>query len=240
MNRKLKIILLNLAIVVLAVVGYADGLLGLRPWDPSLLRAGLSILLGLGLGAALVGGNYKLLQGRSPLQPAQLESASQIESTLRSYTDSRYFGDLARTGVDQYSRLRQSAQRANQAIHLKFQKGSMSAYRYTGAVAAAENAAIDNMKTIAMRMSVFNDDEYARLQNYKNDSIPDDIQEKQIALYGKSLDFIRHSIEMNENLILKLDTLAFEISDAAAQEDTGTDTLLEEISALTNELKYSK
>ena len=237
MNRKLKIILLNLAIVVLAVVGYADGLLGLRPWDPSLLRAGLSILLGLGLGAALVGGNYKLLQGRSPLQPAQLESASQIESTLRSYTDSRYFGDLARTGVDQYSRLRQSAQRANQAIHLKFQKGSMSAYRYTGAVAAAENAAIDNMKTIA---SVFNDDEYARLQNYKNDSIPDDIQEKQIALYGKSLDFIRHSIEMNENLILKLDTLAFEISDAAAQEDTGTDTLLEEISALTNELKYSK
>ena len=45
---------------------------------------------------------------------------------------------------------------------------------------------------------------------------------------------------MNENLILKLDTLAFEISDAAAQEDTGTDTLLEEISALTNELKYYK
>ena len=31
MNRKLKIILLNLAIVVLAVVGYADGLLEAIP-----------------------------------------------------------------------------------------------------------------------------------------------------------------------------------------------------------------
>ena len=240
MRKTLKMILLNLGIVVTAVVCYADGLLGLRPTDPSLLKAGLSILAGLGLGAALIGGNYKLLQGRKPLKTTQLESASQIESTLRSFTDSRYFGDLAKTGVDQYARLRQSAARANQAVHMKFQKGSLSATRYGGAVAAAENAAVENMKTIALRMSVFSDAEYARLLNYKNDDIPDDIQEKQLGLYNKSLEFIRHSVSVNENLILKLDTLAFEMSDAAAKEDNGTDMLLDEIANLTEELKYYK
>jgi len=239
-SRKLKIVLLNAFIVVAAVVGFSDSLLGLRPWDPSILKAGLSILLGIGLAAALVGGNYKLLQDRAPIQPKKLESAAQIESILKSYSESKYFGDLARTGVEQYSRLHQSAERANQAIHLKFQKGSMSAFRYTGAVSAAENAAVENMKTIALRMSVFNDGEYARLLNYKNDDIPDDIQLQQLALYDKNLDFIRRSIAVNETLILKLDTLAFEMSDAAAQSEEETAALLDEISALTNELKYYK
>ena len=114
----------------------------------------------------------------------------------------------------------------------------MSAFRYTGAVNAAENAAVENMKTMALRMSVFSDAEYARLLNYKNDDIPDDIQEQQLALYDKSLSFIRRSIAVSETLILKLDTLAFEMSDAAAQSDEETGALLDEITALTNELKF--
>ncbi|MBQ7637828.1 MAG: hypothetical protein IJS90_02890 [Clostridia bacterium] len=238
MKRKLKLVLLNAFIIVAAVVGYSGSLLGLRPWDPSILKAGFSILLGLGLASGLVFGNYKLLQDPSPIKPAKLESASQIESTLKSFTESKYFGDLAKTGVEQYSRLRQSAERARQAVEMKFQKGSMSAFRYTGAVNAAENAAVENMKTMALRMSVFSDAEYARLLNYKNDDIPDDIQEQQLALYDKSLSFIRRSIAVSETLILKLDTLAFEMSDAAAQSDEETGALLDEITALTNELKF--
>ncbi len=238
MSQKIKILLLNLGIVVTAVVTYSEGLLGLRPTDPSLLKAGLSILIGLGLGAGLVGGNYKLLRGPRPVKNVQLESASQIESTLKSFTGSRYFGELARTGLDQYQRLRLSSSRAETAIHLKFQKGSMTASRYLGAVAAAENAMLDNMKTMALRLSVFSDDEYERLLNYRYDDIPDDIQEQQLALYDKSLSFIRGSVAVNENLILKLDTLAFDMSDAAAKDTGETDALLEEITALTNELKY--
>ena len=238
MNQKLKLLLWNLAIVLVAVVTYSDGLLGLRPSDPSILKAGRSILIGLGLGAALIGGNIRLLRGPGAVQPRQLESAADVADTMRRLTGSRYFGDLAKTGVEQYDRLQASARRATQSIHLKFQRGSMSAGRYVGAVTAAENAAMDNMKTMALRMSVFSDAEYERLLNYKNDDIPDDIQEQQLALYDKSLNYVRRSISVNETLILKLDTLAFDMSDAAAKDAVDTDALLEEISALTSELKF--
>ena len=47
MNKFIKIAVLNIAIVIAAVVGYSPGLLGLSPSDPSILKAGISIILGI-------------------------------------------------------------------------------------------------------------------------------------------------------------------------------------------------
>ena len=57
-----KLLILNISLVVIAVLTYSGGFLALRPTDPSLLRAGLSILIGLGLVAGLTVGNYRLLR----------------------------------------------------------------------------------------------------------------------------------------------------------------------------------
>ena len=238
-KRNLKLVLLNLGIVVTAVVSYSEGLLGLRPTDPSILKAGLSILIGLLLGFGLIVGNFLLLKDPKPTaKPLELRSAKQIEEALSRFTGSHYFGDLANTGLTQYRRLSDCAARATAAVHLKFQKGTLSADRYVGAISAAENAAMDNIRTMAMRLSVLSDEEYMRLLDRKNDDIPDDIQEQQLALYHKNLAFIRHGVAVNESLILKLETLAFEFSDAAAEEAGKADKTIEEIAALTEELKF--
>ena len=114
----------------------------------------------------------------------------------------------------------------------------MTESRYAAAIEAAGQTALENMKNIAMRMSMFNDDEYRRLQSYRRDNIPDDIQTQQLALYGQNLDYIKQSVAANEALILKLDTLALEISNAAGDGAAASDALLAEITQLTNELKY--
>lgn len=240
MGNKMKLILLNTLIVAGAVVTYSPGLLALYPTNPSILLAGTSILLGLGFGAGLIGGNYMLLKGPEKVEHVKQLTSPQIESILREYYHSTYFGTLARTTVDQLHRIETSTERAVAAVKNRFDEGSMSANRYLTIVEAAGATAMDNVKTAAMRIQMFDDNEFKRLKNYKNDNIPDDIQEQQLALYEKNIAQVKGIIAANEKLILKMDTLTLEISDVTADTEEQSDALLQEITELTEELQYYK
>ena len=241
MRWYIKMILLNLAIIAGAILFYSEGFLGLRPWDASILKAGFSILCGLGLGTALVGGNYKLIKsaGQTPPVPL-LESPEQAENVIKKYFHSDYVGNLARTAIAQQRRLHTSADRAKQAVDEKLQAGSMSAERYNAVIDAAMTTAGENLRSIAKRLSMFDDAEYKRLRSNGDVNIPEDIRAKQLELYNRNLDFIRQSIALNEKMILQMDTLTMEISDSFSRHEDDADALLDEISKLTDELRYYK
>ena len=239
MKRLLKILLLNLAIIVCAVVAYSDGFLALRPGDPSILKAGLSIITGLVLGAGLVGGNYALLKApASSPSAAQLPGDTDVEALLKKYSRSGVFGSLAKTTLGQLNRIRQSAQRTTEAIAQKFEAGSMTADRFTAVIEAAGETAAENIRDIALRMQMFDEDEYRRLISGKDENIPADIKQQQLALHQKNADYIRRSIATNEELILKMDTLTLEISDKSSRNENDADELADEITKLTQELKF--
>ena len=90
---------------------------------------------------------------------------------------------------------------------------------------------------MANRMQLFDSSDYLRLQNYKDDDIPDDIQEKQLELYEKNITMINNAIALNEQLLLKLDMLSMELASTIDSNDSNT-ALLDEISKLTEEAKY--
>ena len=73
--------------------------------------------------------------------------------------------------------------------------------KYHSAVEAANQIALENLISLANRMQLFDEKEYARLKHYKDDNIPDNIQEKQIKLYKQNLDLIKDAITVNENLV---------------------------------------
>ncbi len=88
-------------------------------------------------------------------------------------------------------------------------------------------------------MRLFDEKEYARLQHYREDDIPDDIQEEQLKLYQKNSDNVRSTISLNEKILLKLDALAMEVSSSASGEDADLNNdLLNEIGKLIDETKY--
>ena len=88
-------------------------------------------------------------------------------------------------------------------------------------------------------MRLFDEKEYARLQHYREDDIPDDIQEEQLRLYQKNFDNVRSTIALNEKILLKLDALAMEISSSASSDDADLNNgLIEEIEHLIEETRY--
>jgi len=235
-NNILKQILLNVGIGVATVIFYSPGLMNLRPTDISILRAGSSICLGIAEVVAFFYGNYALMKGpaRISYNKENVQDTSQALNVLDGYKNGRYFGSLARTAYDQIKRFERSMERAKTAIKNKFEPGSMSFDKYDSVVSVANDALLSNIITMANRIQFFDETEYAKLQNYKNDDIPDDIQEKQIELYRKNMDMVKNAIRANENLILSIDTLSVEL----ATSDREDNSLLEEIRKLTDEVKY--
>ena len=115
----------------------------------------------------------------------------------------------------------------------------MSFQKFDSVAAAAESSAIKNVVSMANRMRLFDEKEYARLQHYREDDIPDDIQEEQLRLYQKNFDNVRSTIALNEKILLKLDALAMEISASTFNEDADLNNeLIDEIEHLIDETRY--
>ena len=241
MKRYLKLAAADLCIAASAVVLYSPGLVNLRLSDYSIFRAGMSIIAAVILITLFFVINIRLL--KEPEQkPIMLEDVPDLERAkdiLQDYCKGRYFGSLAKTASEQLDRILKCRQRLSVILEQKFTRGTMSWDKFNSTVSAAESSAIKNVVAMANRMCIFDEKEYARLQNYREDDIPDDIQEEQLRLYQKNLEAIRWTIALNEKILLKLDALAMEISSSASRNDTDWNhELVSEIERLIEETRY--
>ena len=239
MKRVTKLILLNSLIAVGSVICYSPGLLALRPGDASVLRAGSSLFVGFLALTGLGYGNYKILNDtpkKELFAGDDINDLSQVYGILEQYSKGKFFGPVARTVTDQIKRFQKSAERARWEVDRKFNKGSMTWERYSAVLDAAEAAVLHDVAATVSRMQLFDEKEYERLQHYKDDNIPDDIQEKQIEIYKQNISLINDAIAKNETMILRLDTLSVKLSETDMQENS--EVILDEISTLTQELKY--
>ena len=93
------------------------------------------------------------------------------------------------------------------------------------------------MVNMLNRMKVIDDGVYARLQNYKHDDIPDDIQIQQLELYNKNIAAVKEKRNQNEGLIYKLDELRIELAASEAVDAAGIKAYAE-IDTLIKQIEY--
>ena len=235
-NRLIKIIALNLIIIMIAVCTYSPGLLAWYPNDPSVFKAGMSILIGIFLAVVFLYGNSRILSGPKLPTNVNVNDFSQAAKILDMYKNGSYFGATAQTVLDQIERLGRSMSRLQNEIDRRFEKNSMSNDKYSAIVNEANLCLTDNLISAAQRMQFFDEGEYKRLLNYEKDALPDDIQKQQLNLYKLNEDNIKNVVTANERLIFQLDTLAVELGNKGEHNDE----LLDEIKKLTQEVKYYK
>ena len=241
MKKYIWLFAANVILAVIAVILYSPGLVALRPSDPGIFRAGMSIIAGIALVAGFLFVNVRSLAKPKQILVSRDEVASleDARAILRRHQDSKYFGNIAKTAAGQLERVMKSRQKLSDLIERKFTKGTMSWEKFYGIVKAAEDSAIKNVVTMANRMSIFDENEYVRLQHYKDDDIPDDIQEEQLRLYQDNYESVKSVIALNERILLKLDALAIELSSFETSENEEMNSeILVEIEKLIEETKY--
>ncbi|MBQ9390880.1 MAG: hypothetical protein IJU02_01695 [Lachnospiraceae bacterium] len=239
-NKKWILLIFGLVEAIIAVVCFSRGILNL--WNTN--GSAIKILIPIGILIALIAG-YILMSIWYLREPKQVmmdenenHSYSELQNVLSSYTNGKYFGKIAKTVMEQLERLNTSCERTKEAINKRFDRSSLSYEKYYSIVDVAEKTANQNVVAMTNRMKFFDEEEYARLENYRNDNIPDDIQEKQIALYKENQAKIEGAIAVNENLILKMDTLSMELAKISNSSEADMETMLGEIEELTKEVKY--
>jgi|GEM_PF-351265 len=239
-NKKWILLIFGLVEAIIAVVCFSRGILNLWNTNGSVIK----ILIPIGILIALIAG-YILMSMWYLREPKQVmmdenenHSYSELQNVLSSYTNGKYFGKIAKTVMEQLERLNTSCERTKEAINKRFDRSSLSYEKYYSIVDVAEKTANQNVVAMTNRMKFFDEEEYARLENYRNDNIPDDIQEKQIALYKENQAKIEGAIAVNENLILKMDTLSMELAKISNSSEADMETMLGEIEELTKEVKY--
>lgn len=239
-NKKWILLIFGLVEAIIAVVCFSRGILNLWNTNGSVIK----ILIPIGILIALIAG-YILMSMWYLREPKQVmmdenenHSYSELQNVLSSYTNGKYFGKIAKTVMEQLERLNTSCERTKEAINKRFDRSSLSYEKYYSIVDVAEKTANQNVVAMTNRMKFFDEEEYARLENYRNDNIPDDIQEKQIALYKENQAKIEGAIAVNENLILKMDILSMELAKISNSSEADMETMLGEIEELTKEVKY--
>lgn len=241
MRKLLKLTAVNLGIAAAAVILYSPGLVALRLSDYSIFRAGMSIIAALALIAVFFLANIRLLRApdHKPVTLDEVPDLEKAKNILKEHCGGKYFGSMARTASEQLDRILKCRQRLSGILEQKFARGSMSFDKFDSVAAAAEVSAIKNVVAMANRMRLFDEKEYARLQHYREDDIPDDIQEEQLRLYQKNFDNVRSTISLNEKILLKLDALTMEISSLNSGDDKNLNhELIHEIEKLIDETRY--
>lgn len=201
----------------------------------------MSIIAALILIGLFFGINIKMLKEptQRPVLPEDIVGLDEAKDILKSYNSSKYLKGMAATASEQVDRILKCRMRLSGILDQKFTKGTMSWDKFNNAALSAENSAIKNVVAMTNRMQLFDDKEYARLQHYREDNIPDDIQEEQLLLYKKNFDDIKSMIALNEKILLKLNTLTMELSSSSSEKNADlNDDLLKEIEKLISETKY--
>ena len=146
MGRYVRIILFDALMAAVIVALYSPSMLALRPTDPSLLRAGLSVFLGILIAASLVWVNASAL--REPkvhmLEGDGAIDVDEVREVLNTCVSDRSVGRFARDGLRELDEANNISGLLLEKIVNKFGEGSMTYDRYASVVQGAHNAIISN------------------------------------------------------------------------------------------------
>ena len=234
-----KLIFGNLGFLIGFVVLFSPGLLGLSIVDASAVKAALYLTLGIMMPAGMVAYNYKTISQKNDVKliGTNQYSVEGIRQEMKHYLGSGVFGQVARASLDELDKCEKMQAGVDEVLDRKFEKGSLTYQKFDSIAKAAQDTILANMVNMLNRMKVIDDGVYARLQNYKHDDIPDDIQIQQLELYNKNIAAVKEKRNQNEGLIYKLDELRIELAASEAVDAAGIKAYAE-IDTLIKQIEY--
>ncbi|MDO4807417.1 MAG: hypothetical protein Q4A07_09215 [Coriobacteriales bacterium] len=235
MKRYAQLIAIYVTIALAVVLIYAPWGLALRPWDYDLLRAGFSIIAGIGLAGVFGTSTYLLLKDPDVklLEPAAVLDDDDVVPVLEEYSQTPYVGAIALEALEQVRSAGRKRERLRKVISIQFSEGSMSWDKFCGLVDMAERTVLRNSALVANGVQSFDREGYKAALRSKNQ------KSEQLALYDRSIASMRDIIEANERVLLEMGKLELELSSLETDDtrEAASETI-EELQGLIEETRY--
>lgn len=236
MKRYARLAAIYVFIALAVVLLYAPWGLALRPWDYSILRAGLSIIAAVALAGAFVTSTYLALKDPEVklLEPTKIMADDEVVPVLEEYTDAPYVGDIANEALEQIRSASRKRKRLRKVISVQFSEGSMSWDKFTNVVDMAERTILRNSALIANCAQSFDREGYTKAKRRNNST-----SSEQVALYDKSLADMQQVVDANERVLLEMAKLELELTQLEADDtrQSASETM-EELQGLIEQTRY--
>ena len=240
MKKIIQYFAVTAGVAICAVVCYSKGLLGLRPNDPDIIKAGSSIIIAVVLAAVFIWQTVQLMtssQKRVSMKDGL--GAEELIALLQTYTHKPYVGEYASSTISQLESLSRKVDNINVLVGHKFQKGSISWSKFKGVLDAAQSSVHRNGQLLVAKIQGFDIQECKRIftliesEKYKDDQIDDNLQLEKYALYKQHLLEMNDIVDTDEKLLLRLDQFAGELSRLETNKvNKNNNEMLEEIDVL--------
>lgn len=235
MKRYAQLLATYIVIALVVVLLYAPWGLALRPWDYSLLRAGFSIVAGIGLAGVFGASTYLLLKDPDVklLEPSNVSGDDEVAPVLEEYAQTPYVGAIATEALEQVHSAERKRKRLRKVITVQFSEGSLSWDKFCSLVDMAERTVLRNSALIANGVQSFDREGYKRALRSGDD------HSEQTELYERSLAGMRDIIDANERVLLEMAKLEMELSSLEADDtrEAASETI-EELQGLIEETRY--
>lgn len=209
----LKLIFLNLIIVVLNIILFSKGFLGITP-------SSSTILFALGLTTAFISfivllyGNYKILA-----KPKEIVAHSEITTldhciyTLSEVDSKAIFGRSAKDLVEQLKRFLHKKSIVDGVLLQKFKPTELTYIKFNETVFGVEKVLLTNAKGVINKINAFDEEEYRSLTKGKlNSRMSREMIRAKVGIYNQYIDYVQEAIRTNEEILVKLDLLLLELS----------------------------
>lgn len=253
MSKKqiIKLICLNLGIALLNVILFSTGFVGLNFNGEAVITAlGVTVIV-MSL-IAFFYGNYTILFKQPSIQlfkNTELVETKDYIGALEERREKKVFDEDISNAIEQVYRLQDKDKALDSILAQYFSPQEMTYTRFQSVIDSVQALFYNNLKKMINRMIIFDYKDYTKLMSkLKNSQMAEGITNTsksastQLKIYNEHIDYVKGLVEMNESILVKLDSLLLEISKLDDIDEAGLEELaaIQEINDLISQTKYYK
>jgi len=249
-----KILLLNLGIALLNVILFSKGLVGLT-FTGGAVTTALAVTAVVMSLIAFGYGNYTLLFSEPKTQPVKFLKGTEF-STSKEYIDAlsdakgkNVFDECIDNAIEQVYRMDDKDKALDSILEQFFEPQEITFTRFQNAIDSVKAIFFNNIKKMINRMMIFDYKDYKKLvqkihysRNVNGVGVNSKAVGDQLKIYNEHISYVYGLVEMNENVLTKLDKLLLEISKLDDLDEQGLENIaaIQEINDLIAQTKYYK
>lgn len=238
-SKVIKILGLNIGIATIDTIVFSPGLMGVAIGTGAFATAlGVTTIF---MSIVIFGyGNYNLLiEKEKTIQVGEIKTKEDYIDALNQNYDKKIFEKDISTILEQIEMFQKKRETIKQVLLQKFDVTEMSYSKFDGVISDVENVFYINIKSIINKLNAFDEKDYDRIRKDGEKKFSKEFVNTKMRIYGEYISFVKHAIEDNEQIILKLDKFLLELSKFNSLEDGKIENMsaMKEIEELINKIQ---
>ena len=212
-KKIIQLIITNLLIILANIAVFSKAFLGFSLLEGSAITMSIGWFTLLGSLASFTYFNKRLLTPNATYTLIS-QNVNSLDDCVGVFEEAMQNGDVFDKNIlknlSQIKRFKKKQKTIKEILLQKFSPEELTYQKFNNVLNEVENIMYLNMRSILNKIAAFDVEEYEALQ--KKGFPKNEVSEEKMQIYNEYLDFVKNATAINEEILLKLDKMLFEVS----------------------------